>query len=379
MLKPKAAGFFLGKVRVILPPGFGDRGFVVTQFLADVFEACQSFHTAEAKFFRDHFLQIRRHEGLDDHSAGTVASIGVAAAEPGFAYLMYSLLANLIAFEHPGAKLRGSNCQTEYARRFWARQPGGAITQTAPNEFRQKFGSTYQDFKESGEKVVQRLARSQGQSEAEARGELNRLGSNYFSAYYGVSMAASQYLGPALLPRPAAPRETIEAVRAAQKKTVNARDLAFIVDGTPDSAKGYLLSVPRGQTTFTPANLLARFNATRSYTRGLRDVGALNLYGRLIAQPTTPALDSIVQVLREYNTEVATERTKREVAKWVARGDALKDALAAAGITNLNRFFYYFSTAADTYAGRAARIAGEGKKRLNPRRDKLAVRIFMPV
>jgi uncharacterized protein YdcH (DUF465 family) len=234
-------------------------------------------------------------------------------------------------------------------------------------------------LKESGDKVVQRLARSQGQSEAEARGELNRLGSNYFSAYYGVSMAASQYLGPALLPRPAAPRETIEAVRAAQKKTVNARDLAFIVDGTPDSAKGYLLSVPRGQTTFTPANLLARFNAARSYTRGLRDVGTFNLYGRLIAQPTTPALDSIVQVLREYNTEVATERTKREVAKWVARGDALKDALAAAGITNLNRFFYYFSTAADSYAGRAARIAGEGKKRLNPRRDKLAVRIFMPV
>jgi hypothetical protein len=313
--------------------------------------------------------------------AGTGASISVAAAEPGFAYLMYSLLANLIAFEHPGAKLKGSTCQTEYARRFWARQPGGAITQTAPNDFRQKFGSTYQDFKESGDKVVQRLARSQGQSEAEARGELNRLGSNYFSAYYGVSMAASQYLGPALLPRPAAPRETIEAVRAAQKKTVNARDLAFIVDGTPNalSATGYLLSVPRGQTTFTPANLLARFNAARSYTRGLRDVGALNLYGRLIAQPTTPALDSIVQMLREYNTEVETERTKREVAKWVARGDALKDALAAAGITNLNRFFYYFSTAADSYAGRAARIAGEGKKRLNPRRDKLAVRIFMPV
>jgi hypothetical protein len=308
------------------------------------------------------------------------AFIGLAAAEPGFAYLMYATLANTLAKDHPGAKLKGSNCQTEYAKRFWARQPGGAIPLMLPADFRQRFGTTYADLVEGGNNAVRRLASAlgPGSSEADARQYFNFLGRTYFEDYYGVSLSASQSLGPDKLPRPAAPRETIAEVRKAATKKLNARDLAFIIVG-PYSQTGYLLSVPSGQSTFTPANLLARLPAAPTFSRVLREASSFSLFGRLKVAPTTPALDAIIQALREYNTEVETARTTREVAKWVARGDALTTALASAGITDLNAFFSYVSRAASQYGTRASRIDAAGKRKLNPRRDRLAVRIFMPV
>ena len=75
MLEPKAAGLLLWEVDVALTKLIGDRGLVVAQFLADVFEARESFYTTEAKFFRDRFLQIRRDECLDNHSARMIAGI----------------------------------------------------------------------------------------------------------------------------------------------------------------------------------------------------------------------------------------------------------------------------------------------------------------
>ena len=311
------------------------------------------------------------------------ASIGVAAAEPGFAYLMYATLANTLAQDHPGAKLKGSNCQTEYAKRFWARQPGGSIPLMPPADFRQRFGTTYADLVDGGNNAVRRLtlALGPGTSEGDARNNLNRLGRAYFEDYYGVSLSASQSLGPDKLPRPAAPRETVAELRGAAAKKLNARDLAFIVVGSPNSYSqtGYLLSVPSGQSTLTPANLLARVPTVRTYSSGARDMAYFSLFGRLKVVPTTPALDAVIQALREYNTEVETARTTREVAKWVKRGDALVSALASAGITDLDAFFGYVAHAARQYQTRASRIAAAGKQKLNPRRDKLAVRIFMPV
>jgi len=56
MLKSKAAGLLLGKISVVLPQCFRNRGLVEAELLADVFEARESLYTPETKFFRDRFL-----------------------------------------------------------------------------------------------------------------------------------------------------------------------------------------------------------------------------------------------------------------------------------------------------------------------------------
>jgi len=121
----------------------------------------------------------------------SVARISVAAAEPGYAYLMYATLAKSIASESPGVTLVGSSSQTKYAERFWARQPNGTIGNMPPSLFRRTFGVSYASFTTAGEELVQRLAKARSTGERSSRGQLQQLGSNYFSDYYGVSSNAS--------------------------------------------------------------------------------------------------------------------------------------------------------------------------------------------
>ena len=310
------------------------------------------------------------------------ARISVAAAEPGYAYLMYAILAKHIASQHPGTQLQGSYQQTEYAKRFWARQPNGAIASMAPADFKRTFGMTYASGVAAGDELAQRLAKALNVTDKDARERLRSLGSAYFDDYYGVSSTASNRLGPDRLRRPASPRETVEAVRKVSSRKLASRDLALVVEQSAfsGSIKGYLFTVPKGKSTLTPASLLAVWDIRRPTQPGARFGDfADDLYGPLAASKRTPEGEAVMQVLREFNTDAETPRTRREAKKWAARGEALKVALANAGQTNLRAYLEYLDKAARNYGERASRIESAGKRKLNPRRDKLAVRIFMPV
>jgi hypothetical protein len=304
-----------------------------------------------------------------------VARISVAAAEPGYAYLMYATLAKSIASESPGVTLVGSSSQTEYAKRFWARQPNGAIGNMPPSLFRRTFGVSYASFTSAGEELVQRLAKARSESQHASREALRSLGSNYFSDYYGVSSNASYTLGTAKLPRPAAPRETVEEINKLTARKLASSDLA-LVTVTKQSygqtlATLYLLSVPKGKSTLTPANLLGVFDpANKYFTQGP--------YGPLAAQNHSPEAVKVTQALLEHGRPVETARSRREIAKWSARGEVLKDALAAAGMTDLDPLFAYLASTANLYGQRARRIASEQPTKLNPRRKKFEVTIVMP-
>lgn len=310
------------------------------------------------------------------------ARISVAASEPGYAYLLYATLAKHLASSFASAVLRGSYQQTEYAKRFWARQPNGAIAGMSPDDFKRTFGMTYASIVAAGEELTRRLAVALGARENDARERLRSLGSQYFDDYYGVSSKASRRLGPDKLRRPASPRETVEAVRKASARKLASRDLALVVsqDEFFGGIKGYLFTVPRGKSTLTPANLLAVWDIRRPSQPGAR-VGefADDLYGPLARSKRTAEGEAVMQVLREYNTDAETPHTRREAKRWAARGEALKVALANAGQTDLQAYLEYLDKAASNYGERARRIESEGKRKLNPRRDKLAVRIFMPV
>jgi hypothetical protein len=307
------------------------------------------------------------------------ASIAVAAAEPGYAYLMYATLAKSIASESPGAMLVGSYSQTEYAKRFWARQPNGAIGNMPPSLFRRTFGVSYASFTSAGEELVQRLAKALGMDERTARLRLKLLGSTYFDDYYSVSNTASSRLGPEKLPRPASPRQTVEEVKKLTTRKLSSSNLAMVVTTVPyfGYTQAYLVAVPKGKSTITPANLVAEFKPERPSYPGERTFA--EVYGPLAERRLSSEAAKAMQVLREYNTTVETARTRREVAKWAARGETLKAALAAAGMTDLDGFFVYLSRGAHIYGERASRVASEQPTKLNPRRKKFEVTIVMPV
>jgi len=310
------------------------------------------------------------------------ATISVAAAEPGYAFLMYATLAKHIASQHPGAALRGSTSQTEYAKRFWSKQPNGAIVDMPPALFKRTFRASYASITSAGEELVRRLANALGTNERSARNRLRALGSTYFDDYYRVSSTASSRLGPAKLPRPASPRQTVEEVKKLTARKLSSNSLALVTVnrsryGHPVTLS-YLLSVPKGKSTLTPANLLAEFDPVRPTLPGERVGDFAEVFGPLAARSLSPEAAKVRQVLREYNTTAETARARREVAKWSARGETLKAALAAAGMTDLDGFFAYLMRGASGYGERAQRIAQEGSQRLNPRRKKFEVTVVMP-
>jgi len=134
----------------------------------------------------------------------------------------------------------------------------------------------------------------------------------------------------------------------------------------------YLLSVPKGKSTLMPANLLGVFDPrNKVFTQGP--------YGPLAFLKRSPEAENVRQVFNEYGRPVETARSRREIAKWLARGQVLKDALAAAGMTDLDPLFAYLASAASSYGQRADRIALEQPTKLNPRRKKFEVTIVMPV
>jgi hypothetical protein len=308
------------------------------------------------------------------------ANISVAAAEPGYAFLMYATLAKNTASQHPGATLRGSTSQTEYAKRFWAKQPNGAIEDMSPSLFLNTFKVTYASMTSAGEELVRRLAKALGTDEGSARNRLRSLGSNYFDDYYRVSNTASTRLGPEKLPRPASPRQTVEEVKKLTTRKLSSSNLAMVVTTVPyyGHIRAYLVAVPKGKSTITPANLVAEFDPKRPGYPGERVGDFAEVYGPLAARKLSPEAAKVMQVLREYNTTAETARARREIAKWATRGETLKAALAAAGMTDLDGLFAYLARGARTYGERAQRIASEPPRKLNPRHKKFAVTIVMP-
>jgi hypothetical protein len=308
---------------------------------------------------------------------GDAAKIGVAAAEKGYALLLYSTLATLVASQNRGKVLMGSSNQTEYAKRFWRRQPNGAIPGLTPKQFSERFGTTYKVITDAGEDLVQRLSR--GNLGSSARSHLWDLGSKYFADYYAVSSLASSSLGPALLPRPAAPRETVVALEKKAQRKISPRNLAYLLVrdawGTP---RGYLFEIPRGASTLTPESLVA-VNTTPENVP-YRDENSLSRYGRFSRNLADPDIKAITAALLLTGTFSDTAANRKLVEGWKRRGEALKTALEGAGQTNLHALMSYLRQAAESYGLRLARLRRTPKTKFtNPRRMSLAIPIFMPV
>jgi hypothetical protein len=222
------------------------------------------------------------------YPSSNVAAISVAAAEKGYANLLYGTLAN--ALSDParftlgaGATkpaLVGSSCQTEYAMRFWAKQPNGEILALPAKDFKNKFGVEYAKVTKAGDTLVQRLMAFRGMSDDDARRRFYDLGNRYFGDYYGVSLGVSGSLGPSKVPRPAAPREVSMHLIESAARPIRPNDLALISMGN----YAVLLEVPRGESTLEPKNLLARVSDwSRVYHA--RYQTSLTRLGRLAISP----------------------------------------------------------------------------------------------
>jgi hypothetical protein len=308
---------------------------------------------------------------------GDAAKIGVAAAEKGYALLLYSTLATLVASQNRGTVLMGSSNQTEYAKRFWRRQPNGAIPGLTPKQFSERFGTTYKVITDAGEDLVQRLSR--GNLGSGARSHLWDLGSKYFADYYRLSLLASSTLGPELLPRPAAPRETVVALEKKAQRKISPRNLAYLVaQNNYAYLPGYLFEIPQGATTLTPESLIA-INMTPENVP-YRDESSLSRYGRFGENLAAPDVAVITDALLRTGTNNDTAANRKLVEGWKRRGEALKTALEGAGQTNIPALMAYLRQAAESYGLRLARLRRTPKTKFtNPRRMSLAIPIFMPV
>jgi hypothetical protein len=304
--------------------------------------------------------------------------IGVAAAEPGYGYLLYALLADLAG---PNSLLFGSSSQTQYAKRFWAKQPGGYVRMLTPAEFKAQFGVASADvlFK-GGERALQKAKLGRARSVAlhspypeddrtadmVIRGSLESLGNAYFSDYYAVSTAASSYLGPQYVPRPVSPREGVERL---EKATQYLRwpDLALVPTEKSDLLfSGYLVRAPKGRSVFGPEDVLAK-------VYGNVDTG----YFMVSGTPRFERAPERAEIVRELGTLVLPRRSLK-VRNALKRGKSLSAALVTAGFpdeTTQAELLRYLKQAAETYDER--RLYGKPLALANPG-FPLYVRITMP-
>jgi len=331
---------------------------------------------------------ILGHASADIDRSGD-ATIGVAAAEPGYAYLLYATMATLLGevalHRHGkgGARpvLKGSYSQTKYAKRFWSRQPGGAVAPLSEEDFKAQFGTTYKTLTQRGVRLAKQVAKAENLVMEAAYRDLRRKGSDYFSDYYGVSSEASS-VGPTLIPRPASPRETVEALQRQKGRRPVERNLALVMLGEPTEAslpETYLVEVPRGASTLQPENILARvFGPDSAGTRGTTLFGQ---FRRDLSSGEAYAQDIVTRLQTLFMAgESAANRRNHE--RMLLRGESLKAALKQAGFGgyDMDNFFSYLARAANVYAGRAQEIERDAPLLVaNPRRFPLSVPIFMPV
>ena len=322
---------------------------------------------------------------IDRDGDGT---IGVAAAEPGYAYLLYATMATLlgeVARHRHGNRarpvLKGSYSQTKYAKRFWGRQPGGAVAPLSEEDFKAQFGTTYKALTQKGVRLAKQVAKAENLVMEAAYRDLRRKGSDYFGDYYGVSSEASS-VGPTLIPRPASPRETVEALQRQKGRRPVERNLALVMLGDPTGASlpvTYLVEVPRGASTLQPENILARIFGPDSAE--MRDMTLFGQFRRDLSSGETYAQDIVLRLQTLFLAgESAANRRNHE--RMLLRGEMLKAALKQAGFGgyDMDNFFSYLARAANVYAGRAREIEQETPLLVaNPRRFPLSVPIFMPV
>jgi hypothetical protein len=307
------------------------------------------------------------------------APVNVAAAEPGYGYLLYAIMAKF-ASKDGVESIRGSATQTRFAQTFWAKQPGGVIKPLSDAGFRKQFGMTYQTLVEEGDILLNVLSGvnpwrlgdsgvkwSAAMEKWEAvRALLSWLGHKYFDAYYNVSSTMDDALATEV-PRPVSPRA---GALALSRTRVSLADLA-LVKTSPNRA--YLLSVPQGATTFGPENVVTR-------VRGLSG-GYTPFASR--AYKALPFLAEVDVLLKGAHAPETLPVAKRRVlSKMWERGEATKAALDAAGISEHDAFLDYLFTALESYYPRAF-PASKSDEVLpftrNPHRFPSSVRIFMPV
>lgn len=287
--------------------------------------------------------------------------IDVAAAEPGYGYLLYGLLAHLAG---PKSFLMGSSSQTQYAQRFWAKQPNREVRALTPAEFKEQFGVASADalFK-GGEQVVLKAARNRAtmrrlrgydtpeEPDVARRYVLNDMedfGRSYFGDYYGVSSAASDYLGPEYVPRPISPREGVERLERATQY-LRWPDLALFAKrdfGGGSAFSGYLVRAPKGSSTFGPEDILAEIYA--------------NPESGYFSFEATPRLDRAPErdAIQEELRTILLPRPSVKVRNAMKRGEALSAALVSAGFFDTQKqraLIAYLKRAADAYAERRQR------------------------
>jgi hypothetical protein len=331
---------------------------------------------------------ILGHASVDIEQSGD-GTIGVAAAEPGYGYLLYATAATLLGEvaryrRGPGAtaSLKGSYSQTKYAKRFWSRQPGGVVAPLSEADFKRQFGTTYTSLTQKGDRLAQRVAKAYGLPLPEAYRDIRMKGSSYFSDYYSVSSRASQ-VGPSLVPRPASPRETVATFQRRKKRRPVERNFALVLSEVYSGSRlpdTYLVEVPRGASSLQPENVLARVAGDDSYiARTVEVFGQFGIdyhAGEVYAQDIRNRLRALFKA-----SETPANRRKHE--RMLRRGEALKTSLRQAGFTSnqdIGNLFSYLGQAASTYAGRAHEIEQDTPLLVaNPRRFPLSVPIFMPV
>jgi hypothetical protein len=307
--------------------------------------------------------------------------ISVAAAEPGYGYLLYALVAERCRSTRTGtAPLIGSNDQTAYAKRFWDRQPGKKLFALTPEEFKAQFGTTADALFGAGEALV--LSGMRGRAEEatdrlgsvdeyirvwranlrdEVKRAIGRAGGAYFGDYYEVSKAAAA-LGPQRLRRPLSPREGVDRLTKAAGKKLRWADLALVetAPASPTSFKGYLVRVPKGKTTFGPENVLASVS-----THGART----NTYTETESFRLAPEREDILALL-QYLAAPPARGLPKNLQMALTRGDALHAVLVQQGFETprvQDDLFYYFVEAANEYGRRK-----EKRSVLFPLRNPLA-------
>jgi hypothetical protein len=308
--------------------------------------------------------------------------IDVTAAEPGYGYLLYALLAHLAG---PKSFLMGSSSQTQYAQRFWAKQPNGEVHALTPAEVKEQFGVASADalFK-GGEQVVLKAARNRAtmrrlrgydtpeEPDVARRYVLNDMedfGRSYFSDYYGVSSAASDYLGPDHIPRPISPREGVQRLERATQY-LRWPDLALFAkrDSYVDGVfSGYLVRAPKGSSTFGPEDIFAEV-----YANPESDYFSFQPLPPLNRAPERDAISEELETL-------LLPRPSIKVRNALKRGEALSAALVAAGFPDEQKqraLLAYLKRAASAYAERRERTR---KVFLANPGFPLHVRITMPV
>jgi len=310
------------------------------------------------------------------------AIISVAAAEKGYGYLLYAAMANLAATiaEHRGVAkpaLAGAPSQTEYAEKFWARQPGGVVRPLSKADFKKQFKTTYESIVGAGDTLAKELAPQYGDQTRYAREALFTLGSRYFEDYYRVSNFASRYLS-GKLERPHSPRSTVGSILGSRKRRFSTRSLALVTLPTNnDLPRTYLVHVPRGEATLEPENILAEIAPTMKKYGPPRRVLPR---GRLSLESNEPYVKTLAASLETLGFPSATVAQRQEHLVMLERGEALKEAMVAAGIpeTEIPTFLDYLDLAAREYTGRASEIEREVPIFFNPRRFA-PLRVFMPI